>query len=177
MIVPEMSQPSPESPATGSTKAYLAALAQETAKSGVFHPALPEIGIRHSHYYAPITGDQSGDVVWAPEGKAEDPSLKGNIAIEDDANEGIRLIDDYRIRQIPDGWDVEKHTRLVSSASSSMPGTELQTLDEARSELDKLNTREETRKRAEQMARELGLAALSEGEARWLIDLLKEQHN
>jgi hypothetical protein len=77
----------------------------------------------------------------------------------------------------PDGWDIERHVRLVPSAPSGDPEMEAQTSQDAREAIDAFNAREEARMSAEQMARELGLAAISEGKARELITLLETSND
>lgn len=164
---------SPESLPSEYTKKYLASLAQETAQKGSFSPAMPEMGVE-CMYYAPISGDElEGTMVWLPDGTAEDPALRGNIALERVSD--IGLIQEYRIRKTPDGWDVEKHIRIIQSHSLPNPDTATQTSQEVWDEIHTHDAKVVTRRRDEQMARELGLTTISEGEAREIINLLKKQ--
>lgn len=157
--------------ARDTTKAQIAGLTEIYARAGSCLSSLGEKAL----YHAVLSGDCDGvieevRIAWMPDGTQEKPNLKGSVSVM--GSDAPGLVCNYSVYAIPDGWDVEKHERIIPSPDTPTELPAVPGLSNIELRMAEWEAAEIRRLESEQWGRELNIVGLTETEGQGLIHRL-----
>lgn len=166
--IPHPKETPDDEPASSNTKQKLVDTLERSSLEGIqIIPQESAMPVR----ITPLEGEQDGvpvifEVDQLSKGIEDKPSLRWKVQLQR-PNE-MSILEQYDIYLIPDGWDVERHERIITAENEAEMTKAFFTGD-----TDVIDEAWEAKETSAQQAREWGMAAASEGQAKQLIKLLE----
>ena len=166
--IPQPKETPDDEPASSAAKQKLVDTMERSSLEGIqIFPQDSPMPVR----ITPLEGEQDGvpvifEVDEFSKGMEDKPNLRWKVQLQ--RPHEMSILEQFDVYKIPDGWDVERHERILTAEDEAEMAQAVFTGDE-----EVINKAVEAREASVQEARELGMAAATEGQTKSLIKLLE----